>query len=122
MRKIRILSAVLIFSLAPVGPCFAEGTHSGRAFEESVQAGSHAFKGSGHATLASGQLVSATAVVPFAIVGSVGVVGSVGTEIVRGMMDAETTPAGTPLPITDETITAGPPPNVVLQTNTDARR
>lgn len=111
MKK-RMLGVTLILSAGLAGGCFAEGTYSGQAVKESVRASSHASAGAVCGIIASGQVVSAVAAVPFAVAGSVGAVSS---GIAAGLMDAASAPARTPLPIADEIVTAGPPPDQALR-------
>ena len=90
---------------------FGGETHSGQAVVEAGKAGSHASASAGHAIAASGQVTSAASAVPLAVAGSTG---AVSTEIAKDLMHAATAPAGAPLEITDENVTAGPPPNEAL--------
>ncbi len=113
MKK-RMLVFTLILAAGLAGNCFAEGTYSGRALEESAKASSHASIGAMHGIVASGQAVSAVAAVPFIVAGSVG---GVSTEIARGLTDAATATPGAPLPVADEIVTASPPPDQALKEN-----
>jgi hypothetical protein len=105
-------AAALILSIVFAGACFAEGTYSGQAVKESARASSHASVGVVYGVIATGQVVSAAAAAPFAIAGSVG---AVNTRIAEGLRDAASVPVGTPLPIADEIVTAGPPPDQALK-------
>lgn len=118
MKKL-ILAVTLILSVGFAGNSFAEETYSGRAVAESGRASSHASAGVTYGTVASGQAVSAVAAVPFAVLGSAGAVSS---EISAGLMELATAPAGTPLPITDEVFTAGPPPDRAIQEQSRDKR
>ncbi len=93
----------------------AQSTNSKQAIKESGAAGFHASKSVGHSIVTSGKVVSAASAVPLAIVGSAG---SVSTQMANGSMNAATSdiPIGSPLEITDETITVGPPPDQILKT------
>lgn len=110
--KTPTLAAALILSTVFAGTCFAEGTYSGQAVRESARASSHASVGAVYGLIATGQVVSAAAAAPFAIIGSVG---AVNTRIAEGLMDAAAVPVGAPLPIADEIVTAGPPPDQALK-------
>ena len=61
------------FSLSIVGQALAGGedTHVGQAVSEGFQASGHASASAAHSIIASGQVTSAAAVVPFAIGGAV---------------------------------------------------
>lgn len=111
MRKTQVLVIVFVAAMLVSGSAFAGDTHSGKAVEEAGKAGSHASASAAHAIAGSGQVVSAVAAVPFAIAGSAG---AVSTEIAKDLMEAATAPIGTPLEITDESVTAGPSPSEAL--------
>lgn len=111
MKKQHILAmasaVIMIFCVT----AFASDTHSVQAVEDASKAGSHASTSAGHSIAASGQVTSAASAVPLAVSGSAG---AVSTEIAKELMDAATAPIGTPLEITDESVTAGPPPDQAL--------
>ncbi|WP_321417820.1 hypothetical protein [uncultured Desulfobacter sp.] len=111
MKKINIFAFVSALTLFFSANSFAGDTHSGQAVGESAQTGSHASASAAHGIVASGQVTSAASAVPLAIGGSAAVVT---TEIAKDLMDAATAPIGTPLEMTDESVTAGPPPNAAL--------
>ena len=90
---------------------FASDTYSVNAIEEASKAGSHTSTSAGHSIAASGQVTSAASAVPLAVSGSAG---AVSTEIAKELMDAATVPIGTPLEMTEESVTAGPPPDQAL--------
>lgn len=106
-----MLALASAFTLFLLANAFAGDTHSGQAVEESAQTGSHASASAAHGIVASGQVTSAASAVPLAIGGSAA---AVTTEIAKDLMDAATAPVGTPLEITDESVTAGPPPDEAL--------
>ncbi len=88
----------------------ADQTHSGQASGNAVQSGSHASASAGHSIAASGQVTSAASAIPLAIGGVVsGAAGAVSGQSARSSAQAATAPIGTPLDITDETITIMPP-------------
>ena len=108
MKKTFISLIVLTFYLIISSNSFAGSTHSGQALKDSGNASYHASKSAAHAIVASGQVVSAAAAVPFAVGGSLG---AVSNEIANDLLDAATAP----LEITDQTVTVGPPPGEALQ-------
>lgn len=112
MKKIN--SLVIAFWVVSIlaGNSYGAETHSGQAVEEASKAGSHASKGSAHGIIGSGQATSAASAVPLAVGGSAG---AVSTEIAEDLMDAAAAPVGAPLEITEETVTAGPPPDEALK-------
>jgi hypothetical protein len=114
MKKTNFFIVVSILFLIWGNTCFGNDTHSTQAVNEAGKAGSNASKSAAHSIAASGQVTSAASAIPLAIGGSVGAESS---EIAKDLMDAATAPAGTPLIITDETITIGPPPDEALKTN-----
>jgi hypothetical protein len=78
---------------------FSRGlTHSGQAV--------------GHSMAGGAQLVSAAVAVPLIVSGHVG---ELATQLGEGAWDAATSPTGTSLPMTDDVITAGPPPDRMLR-------
>jgi len=88
----------------------ANQTHSGQASANAAQSGSHASASAGHSIAASGQVTSAASAIPLAIGGVVsGAAGAVSGQAARSSAQAATAPIGTPLDITDETITVMPP-------------
>lgn len=118
MKTSKMFAIVSLFTLILSANAFAGDTHSGRAVGESAEAASHSGASVAHGTMASGQVTSAASAVPLAVVGSAGaVIGSAGaasTQIAKDLMSAATAPIGTPLEITDESVTTGPPPNEAL--------
>lgn len=90
---------------------FAAGiTESGRAVNEAIQSSGHASGSAAHSIAASGQVTSAVSAIPLSLSGAVlGSAGAVSAGAARDLMRAATTPIGTPLLITDETITVIPP-------------
>lgn len=112
MKKMNVFVVVSVFSLIWCNTCFGSDTHSEQAVNEASKAGSHASKSAAHSIAASGQVTSAASAIPLAIGGSAG---AVSAEIAKDLMDAATAPAGTPLTITDEIITIGPPPDEALK-------
>lgn len=111
MKKFNILAIAASMTMILSVDSYGGDTHSGRAVAESGKAGSHASAAAGHAVAGSGQATSAASAVPLAIVGSVG---AVSAEMAKDLMEAATAPIGTPLEVTDEPVTAGPPPNEAL--------
>ena len=100
-----------LFFLSTSIYAFAADTHSGQAVEEASKVGSHASASIGHGIAASGQVTSAASVIPLAIIVSAD---AVSTGIAKELMNAATAPIGTPLTITDESVTTSPPPNEAL--------
>lgn len=88
----------------------ADQTHLGASIGNSVQSGSHASASVGHSIAASGQVTSAASAIPLAIGGVVsGTAGAISGQAAHNSARAATAPIGTPLDITDETITIMPP-------------
>lgn len=117
MKKMMILAIICIVTLALNGNLLAGDTHSGEAVKQGSKAASHGSASAAHAIVGSGQVTSAASAVPLSVAGSAG---AVSTEIAKDLMEAATAPIGSPLEITDESVTAGPPPNEVLKTNTQS--
>lgn len=111
MKRIKMLAIASACAVILSANAFGADTHIGRAVGESGKAASHGSAASTHAIVGSGQVTSAASAVPLAVSGAAGAVSS---EIAKDLMDAATAPAGAPLEITDESVTAGPPPNEAL--------
>lgn len=111
MKKINMFAFASAFTFIFLTNSFAGETHSGKAVEESAKTGPHASASAAHGIAASGQVTSAASAVPLVIGASAAIVT---TEIAKDLMDAATAPIGTPLEMTDESVTAGPPPNEAL--------
>jgi hypothetical protein len=111
MKKINVSAFALAIIMMIGVNSYAGGTHSGQAVQEGVKASGHASKSAAHAIVGTGQVVSGAVAVPLAIGGSAG---AVSAQSAKGLMDAATAPVGTPLEITDESVTAGPPPSEAL--------
>ncbi|GJL80090.1 MAG: hypothetical protein NPINA01_30790 [Nitrospinaceae bacterium] len=100
MQTHKFISLLLAGLLLTTQSAFA-----GHSLEHSVQGSKHASQAVAHSVVGAAKLSSGIVAVPLMAVGEVGkAAGSVGDE----MWDA----ANTPLPISDETVTAGPPPSV----------
>lgn len=102
----------VVISLMLCANSFAGDTYSGRAVAESGKASMHGSASIANGIAGSAQVVSAVAAVPFLAIGSVG---ELSKEVGVTLMEAATAPIGTPLIITEETVTAGPPPNDALK-------
>ncbi len=105
------LSALTVVLSLNVGA--ASNNHSVQAVAESGETASHGSASLAHGIIASGQVASAVSAVPLAIGGSAG---NASAEISKDLMEAANAPIGTPLEITDETVTVGPRPNEALST------
>jgi len=111
MKKLNMLTIVASFVMILSVHSFAADTHSAQAVKEGSKASSHASASAAHSIAASGQVTSAASAVPLAIGASIGAVSG---KMAKNLMDAATAPIGTPLEITDESVTAGPPPDQAL--------
>jgi hypothetical protein len=85
-------------------------SHAGQAASNSLQASGHASASAAHSMAASGQLTSAAIAIPLMSAGAVaGTVGSASTGAAGESMRAATAPIGTPLEVTDESVTVMSP-------------
>ncbi len=87
--------------------------------EHAVKAGGRASgnvaASAGHSLVATGQLASGVVATPLLASGAIAVgVGSAAVQAGGSLMNAATSPIGTPLPVTDETVSIIPP-NKALQ-------
>ena len=114
MKKITLLFSAILFVLSFNTFCFGQTAQSGAASAEASAASGHASKSAAHAIAASGRVTSAASAVPFAILG---VSGAVSAKMAQDLNNAASRPVGAPLEITEETVTAGPPPDKALQKN-----
>ncbi len=85
--------------------------HAGSANQHFSRGAGHSTKAVGHSATASGKAMLSVAALPFAVVGSVGQLSSHASE---EMWDLANRPIGTSLPISDVTLTVGPPPEEAL--------
>ncbi|MDD2462730.1 MAG: hypothetical protein PHI97_01910 [Desulfobulbus sp.] len=87
-----------------------ENTHAGQAFRESGAASVHASGSAAHALVSSGQVTSAVSSVPLAVSGAtITAAGAASASAAVGMSKAANSPAGKPLPITNESLVTVPP-------------
>jgi hypothetical protein len=108
---------------ATIGGAAAQDTNAGRAVEHGVQASGHASASAAHSIAASGQVTSAASAVPLSIGGAaLGSAGAVSADAARESMRAATAPIGTPLDITNETITVIPPNEALKARDKPAQR
>ena len=108
------LSMIVMGVLAHSGATFAGGlAQSGHAIQEGRLASGLASGSAAHAISASGQVSSAVSAVPLASAGEVFAATGAGSTAAAQESARASNQA---LEITDETITAMPPPNEVLKT------
>lgn len=91
---------------------YADNTHAEEAVKKSAQASGNASASAAHSIAASGQVTSAALAVPLTVVGSVG---AVSAKTGDALSKAASAPIGTPLVVTDEVVTAGPPPSEAMK-------
>lgn len=96
---------------ASVTGVFAQSnSHAAQAVSNGVAASGHASASAAHSIAASGQLTSAALAVPLMSAGAVaGSIGTASTRVGQDAMRAAAAPIGTPLEITDESITVMAP-------------
>ena len=116
MRIPSLFLSIFVLLLTTSAPIFSgDNTHAEQAVQKSIQASASA----AHSIAASGQVTSAASAVPLSIGGAVlGSAGAVSSGAAHDSMKAATAPIGTPLEITDESITTMPP-NEALKTKND---
>ncbi|MBI5277808.1 MAG: hypothetical protein HY854_15255 [Burkholderiales bacterium] len=102
--------AFAAFAAASSGAPGADATLSGAAVRDSVQASGHASASAAHAIAASGRATLGVLAIPLGISGTVSAAaGAASTAAAMDSARAANLPIGTPLEITDETITVTPP-------------
>lgn len=93
-----------------------DDSHAGQAVRESGAASVHASGSAAHALISSGQVTSAVSSVPLAVSGAVlSVAGEASTSAAIGLNKAAGSPAGKPLPITDDSLVTVPPDQALKQ-------
>ena len=105
--NIAIISITLLAASVTQTACAAtSGSQNlSKGIEHSVQA-------VGYSVAGSAQLASGAIAVPLIAIGSVGELSkAAGTDLMR----TANTPIGTPLPVSDETVSAGPAPDKALR-------
>jgi len=95
-----------VFTLMVASSAMAQGSA-----RHSAQASQHASAAIGHGVVASAQLASGAIAVPL---GMVAAVGEVSGDASEALWKEATGEIGGPLPVSDETFTAGPPPDQAL--------
>lgn len=114
-----LLIALLVTSPASFA---ADQTHSGQASANTVQSGSHASASVGHSIAASGMVTLVISAIPLVIGGVVsGTAGAVSNQSAHGTAHAATAPIGTPLEISNETITVMPPNEALKKPATEKK-
>lgn len=116
MDKSNPSAAVLWFlSLCAASAMANPADQMQKAVKTGGQASSNAAASAGHSLVATGQLASGVVATPLLASGAIAVgVGSAALHAGDSLMSAATSPIGTPLPVTDETISIIAP-NKALQ-------
>lgn len=99
---------IIVIMITSCGQSFAQGSHSGQSLNNSFAASNHASKSIAHSVAASGQVVSGVVSIPLI---SAGALGAASAQAGDALWEAATAPANGPLKISNETVTAGPPPD-----------
>lgn len=89
----------------------SSGTAATARASESGQAMQHSAQSAAHGAVSTAQVASGAVAVPMAVSGAAGQSSGATANV---LMDAAASDAGQPLPVTDEPITAGPPPDQAL--------
>lgn len=116
MNKSNPTAAVLcVLSLCAASAIANPADQMQKAVKTGGQASSNAAASAGHSLVATGQLASGVVATPLLASGAIAVgVGSAAIQAGGSLMGAASSPIGTPLPVTDETISIIPP-NKALQ-------
>ena len=102
-----IISVVLITAFTSQ-PVLAQGS-----VQHSVAASEHSIQAVGHSIAGSTKLASGVAAVPLT---GIGAIGQVSSDAGNALWDIANSEVNEPLPITEETFTAGPNPNQAIKT------
>ncbi|MGA8260455.1 MAG: hypothetical protein WB783_09610 [Arenicellales bacterium] len=113
MNKKTLIIPALGLSLAAAQPALAQGSiqHFSAAISHSAQAVAHTAVG-------SAELASSAVAMPLKFSGAVGAVSGQAGDALWKIADE---PIGRPLPVTDETVTAGPDPAQAMQREAGAQ-
>lgn len=116
MNKLNSTVALIcFFSLCATTAMANPAEQLQKAVKAGGQASSHAAASAGHSLAATGQLTSGVVATPLLASGAIAVgVGSAAVQAGGSLMNAATHPIGTPLPVTEETVSIIPP-NKALQ-------
>lgn len=113
MKKIWYCSSVALGVFLMTTPCWAadSANHSGAAAGNLSQAAGASGAAMAHGAASAGSVVAGSVAVPLGLSGNAGVMSG---QIAGDLNKAANSNIGTPLPISEETITVGPPPDAAL--------
>jgi len=98
----------LLIRLVALLSLMSQTVSAGGVAEHSVQTSTHSAQAVSHGVIGAVKVTSGVVAVPLAVAGSAGKVsGQAGKEL----WDIANAPIGTPLPITEKTLTVGPTPS-----------
>lgn len=117
MKKRFFSFIILTLFILPNVSVLAGEPASTNALQHSSQASAHSVSAVLSGLISTGQVASAVSAVPLRISADAGVVSGQSSRV---LMEAATAPIGTPLTVTDETYSAGPPPSEALKTKDTA--
>jgi hypothetical protein len=117
MNKSNPTAAVLcLLSLCAASAIANPADQMQKAVKTGGQASSNAAASAGHSLVATGQLASGVVATPLLASGAIAVgVGRAAIQAGGSLMSAATSPIGTPLPVTDESISIIPPNRALQQ-------
>ncbi len=99
-----ILSTVILTGLVATQTAQAQ---AGGSVQHASQASGHSARAVGHSVAGTTKLVSGVVAVPLIAIGASG---QASQQAGESLWDIANEPIGTPLPVTEETVTAGPSP------------
>ena len=116
MNKINLISAIACSLMLCAGNAMADPAEQAtQAIRAGGRASGNASASAGHSLAATGQLASGVVATPLLASGAIAVsVGSAALQAGGSLMNTATSPIGSPLPVTDETVSVLPP-NKALQ-------
>ena len=104
--KTLITTSVLLAAIA------AQPAHAQGSTQHASQAVVHSTQAIGHSVAGGAKLASGVVAVPLIAVGASG---QVSQQAGQELWDIANEPIGTPLPVTEETVTAGPSPSQAIK-------
>lgn len=105
-----------IITLALLSTSVMQNANAASGSENFSQAINHSVQAVGYSVAGTAQLASGAVAVPLIAIGSVGELSKAAGE---DLMKTANAPIGTPLPVSDVTVSAGPAPDKAIQKGSD---
>jgi hypothetical protein len=103
-KRKAVITTLILTGLVAAQPAQAQ---AGGSVQHASQAIGHSAKAVGHSVVGTAKLASGVVAVPLIAIGASG---QASQQAGESLWDIANEPIGTPLPVSDETVTAGPSP------------